>query len=74
MPITTDNLGEFVDRLTDLKLALQALNGAGTPDKHLIGLETVANAARALFDDDKQTDALRLFDTTPHYDMERPHD
>ena len=61
MPITTETLGEFVDRLTDLKLALEALNGAGTPDKHLIGLETVANAARALFDDDKQTTALHMF-------------
>ena len=61
MPITTETLGGFVDRLTDLKLALAALNGAGTPDKHLLGLENVANAARALFDDDKQTTALRLF-------------
>ena len=61
MSITTDNLAEFVDRLADLKRALAQLNDAGTADRHLIGLETVANAARALFDDDKQTTALRLF-------------
>ena len=48
MPITTDKLGEFVDRLDDLKLALAQLNNARPADKHLIGLETVANAARAL--------------------------
>ena len=50
MSITTDNLAEFVDRLADLKRALAQLNDAGTADRHLIGLETVANAARALFD------------------------
>ena len=44
MSITTDNLAEFVDRLTDLKRALAQLNDAGTADRHLIGLETVANA------------------------------
>ena len=59
MSITTDNLADFVDRLTDLKRALAQLNDAGTADRHLISLETVANAARALFDDDKQTTALR---------------
>ena len=48
MSITTDNLAEFVDRPTDLKRALAQLNDAGTADRHLIGLETVANAARAL--------------------------
>ena len=53
MSITTDSLAEFVDRLADLKRALAQLNDAGTADRHLIGLETVANAARALFDDDK---------------------
>ena len=47
MSITTDNLAEFVDRLADLKRALAQLNDAGTADRHLIGLETVANAARA---------------------------
>ena len=52
MSITTDNLAEFVDRLADLKRALAQLNDAGTADRHLIGLETVANAARALFDDE----------------------
>ena len=71
MSITTDNLAEFVDRLTDLKRALAQLNDAGTADRHLIGLETVANAARALFDDDKQTTALRLFkENHAHFDME----
>ena len=71
MPITTDNLGEFVDRLTDLKRVLAQLNDAGTADRHLIGLETVANAARALFDDDKQTTALRLFaNPSSNADME----
>ena len=45
MSITTDNLAEFVDRLADLKRALAQLNDAGTADRHLIGLETVANAA-----------------------------
>ena len=71
MPITTETLGEFVDRLTDLKRALAQLNDAGTADRHLIGLETVANAARALFDDDKQTTALRLFaNPSSNADME----
>ena len=56
MPITTETLGEFVDRLTDVKLALAALNGAGTPDKHLLGLETVANAARYETDDSDDDD------------------
>ena len=60
MSITTDNLAEFVDRLADLKRVLAQLNDAGTADRHLIGLEPVANAARALFDDDKQTTALPL--------------
>ena len=44
MSITTDNLADFVDRLADLKRALAQLNDAGTADRHLIGLETVANA------------------------------
>ena len=71
MSITTDNLAEFVDRLADLKRALAQLNDAGTADRHLIGLETVANAARALFDDDKQTTALRLFaNPSSNADME----
>ena len=70
MSITTENLAEFVDRLTDLKRALDHLNDAGTADRHLIGLETVANAARALFDDDKQTTALRLFARDRSIDME----
>ena len=70
MSITTDNLAEFVDRLADLKRALAQLNDAGTADRHLIGLETVANAARALFDDDKQTTALRLFADPSNADME----
>ena len=60
-----------MDRLADLKRALAQLNDAGTADRHLIGLETVANAARALFDDDKQTRALRLFaDPSVDADME----
>ena len=71
MPITTETIGEFVDRLTDLKRALAQLNDAGTADRHLIGLETVANAARALFDDDKQTTALHLFaNPSSNADME----
>ena len=71
MSITTDNLAEFVDRLTDLKAALAQLNGAGTADKHLLGVVTVATAARALFDDDKQTTALSLFaDPSVDADME----
>ena len=37
MPVTTDNLGEFVDSLTDLKRVLVQLNDAGTADRHLIG-------------------------------------
>ena len=71
MSITIDNLAEFVDRLADLKRALAQLNDAGTADRHLIGLETVANAARALFDDDKQTTALHLFaNPSSNADME----
>ena len=71
MSITTDNLADFVDRLADLKRALAQLNDAYTADRHLIGLETVANAARALFDDDSQTRALRLFaDPSVDADME----
>lgn len=61
MSISVDSLGELVDRLANLKTALAQLNGACTADKHLLGLEAVANAARALFDDDRQTTALRLF-------------
>ncbi len=71
MSITTDNLADFVDRLADLERALAELNDAYTADRHLIGLETVANAARALFDDDSQTRALRLFaDPSVDADME----
>ena len=53
MSITTDNLAEFVDRLADIKRALAQLNDAGTADRHLIGLETVANA-----DDDDDDDNM----------------
>lgn len=73
MSITTDKLGEFVDRLADLKVELARLNSVDTADKHLLGLESVANAARALFDDDKQTSALQLFQDSSvgsRYDME----
>ena len=49
MSVTTADLAALVDRLADLETALTHLYDSNTADKRLLGLENVANAARAIF-------------------------